>query len=186
MDAIGDTLLDSALALGADRGWDALQLHEVAARAGLPLSELQGRFEGKDGLAEALFDRAEQALVGAAATPGWERLSPRECLQAALQAWFAVLAPHRALVREMLAYKLHPEHLHLQLQGLLRVSRTVQWWREAALLTESGWRRELVEAGLTAIYLGTVWRWLRDDAQALLWLERRLLQAEWMAQISKR
>jgi ubiquinone biosynthesis protein COQ9 len=186
MDAIAEALLDTALALGAERGWDALQLHQLAARAGLSLSELQRHFGGKDEIAEALFDRAERALLGAAAAPGWEGLSPRERLQAALQAWFAVLAPHRLLVRDMLAYKLHPEHLHLQVQGLLRISGTVQWWREAALLEESGWRRELAEAGLTAIYLGTVWRWLRDEAAGLVWLEGRLVLAERLAQFSKR
>lgn len=186
MDAIAEALLDTALALGAESGWDALQLHQLAARADLPLSELQRHFGGKDEIAEALFDRAEQALLAAAATPGWANWSPRERLQAALQAWFAVLAPHRLLVREMLAYKLHPEHLHLQARGLLRISRTVQWWREAALLDETGWRRELAEVGLTAIYLGTVWRWLGDEAAGLAWLAGRLRQAERLAQLSKR
>ncbi len=163
MDAIAERLLDAALALAAGHGWDALQLHELALREGLTLADVQRRFDGKDALAEALFDRAERALLAATEQPGWAALSVRERLAASLQAWFAVLAPHHRLVREMLAYKLHPEHLHLQAQGLLRISRTVQWWREAAGLQAQGWRRELAEAGLSAIYLGTVLRWLGDD-----------------------
>jgi hypothetical protein len=64
----------------------------------------------------------------------------------------------------MLRYKLQPEHLHLQALGITRISRTVQWWREAARLPSTGWRREVEEAALTAIYLSTFAFWLNDDS----------------------
>lgn len=66
----------------------------------------------------------------------------------------------------MLRYKLQPEHLHLQALGVMRVSRTVQWIREVAMLPAVGWRREVEEAVLTAIYLTTFARWLVDDSPA--------------------
>ena len=81
----------------------------------------------------------------------------------------------------MLGYKLQPEHLHLQLGGLLRISRTVQWWREVALLPSTGWRRELEEAGLSAIFVSSFALWLRDDALGTACLARQLAGAEWLA-----
>jgi AcrR family transcriptional regulator len=173
MDALRDRLLDAALARAAVCGWDALQLHALAREQGLPLADLQACFSGKDALAEALLDRAERALL-AEEIQG----SARERLEAALQAWFAVLAPHRAVLREMLAYKQQPDHLHLRAAWLLRVSRTVQWWREAAALDERGWRREAVEVALSAIFLGSLRRWLRDEAEGLRWLAQQLRRAE--------
>lgn len=188
MDAQAETLLDAALQLGAEQGWDALTLHALARHQGLPLAQIQRHFDGKDALAEALFDRAEQALLAAAERPAWRELCETERLQQALAAWFEPLAPHRPLVRAMLGYKLQPEHVHLQVGGVLRVSRTVQWWREAAALEAGGWRRELSEAALTAIYLGMVWRWLRDESpqqqRSFAWLNRQLLRVAPLLQAS--
>jgi ubiquinone biosynthesis protein COQ9 len=158
------TILDHALELGERRGWDAVHLHDVAASLGCPLSELHAHYDQKDALAEAWFDRADQALLAAAQSPGWAALPQDQRLQRALWAWLEALAPHRRLTREMLGYKLHPEHLHLQAASVLRISRTVQWWREAAAVSSTGWRRERDEAVLTPLFVATFTRWLFDDS----------------------
>ena len=159
-------ILDAALRLAERRGWDAVHLHDVAATLGLTLAEMHRHFRDKDALAEAWFDRADAALLKVPERPGWAALSPRQRLHDALYAWLDALAPHRALTRDMLGYKLQPEHLHLQALGLLRVSRTVQWLREAALLPAAGWRREAQEVALTALYLATFACWLADASPA--------------------
>nr|WP_255429464.1 hypothetical protein [Ramlibacter albus] len=64
----------------------------------------------------------------------------------------------------MLAYKLHPEHVHLASRGAERVSRTVQTLREAARLKSTGWRREAEEAALTTIYLAAFTFWTTDSS----------------------
>ena len=46
----------------------------------------------------------------------------------------------------------------MQARGIMRISRTVQWIREIAMLPSVGWRRELEEATLTTIYLTTFTR----------------------------
>jgi ubiquinone biosynthesis protein COQ9 len=176
-----ERIVDMALRLGAERGWSALHLHEIAAALQLPLAELVRHYPQQDAIAEAWFDRADAALLACAERPGWADLTPRERLRQAMLAWFDLLAPHRRLAAEMLGYKLQPEHLHLQLQGLLRISRTVQCWREVALLRSSGWRRELEEALLSAIYLSSFARWLRDAPSGQAWLDRQLRAAEWLA-----
>ncbi|MDX1592846.1 MAG: TetR family transcriptional regulator [Gammaproteobacteria bacterium] len=177
-----DAILDAALALGERHGWDALHMHEIAETAGTDLAELGRYFDQKDALCEAWFDRADAALREAPHTPGWRHLTPRERLGRALLRWLDALAPHRRLTAAMLGYKLQPEHPHLQLLGLTRISRTVQWLREAALLESTGWRRELEEVALTGIYLATFLCWLGDESEGArrtrALLDRQLALAE--------
>ena len=183
--ALRDTIVDAALRLGEERGWDAVHLYEVAQAMGEPLAEVARHFEHKDAVAEAWFDRAECMLLAAPQAPGWGGLSVAERLHGAIFAWLDALAPHRRLALQMLRYKLQPEHLHLQALGALRVSRTVQWVREAAALPATGWRREAEEAVLTTIYLATFARWLRDDSPGARdtrdFLTRWLARAEFVA-----
>jgi AcrR family transcriptional regulator len=161
-----EAILDAALALGEERGWDAVHLFDVAQALGMSLADIELHFAHKDALAEAWFDRADRTLLALPSSSGWADLEPRERVRRALMAWLDALAPHRKLTRAMLGYKVQPEHLHLQVQGVMRISATVQWLREAALLPEVGWRRELLEAALTSIYLATFARWLVDDSEA--------------------
>jgi hypothetical protein len=78
----------------------------------------------------------------------------------------------------MLLYKLEPAHLHLQVLGLLRISRTVQWWREGARRESRHLRRIAEESLLTGVYLRSFIHWLRhpeeDPAEFRAFLRRQL------------
>jgi len=178
-------ILDTALEIGEQRGWDALLLHDVAAAMGITLADIHRYYPDKDTLAETWFDRAESAMIATANAPHWLELSPRDRLFRTIWSWFDALAPHKGVAAAMLRYKLQPDHVHLQVQGLLRVSRTVQWIRETAALPESGWRRELQEIALTGIYLATLARWLNDKSpdsvETRRLLDRLLANGEWAA-----
>lgn len=163
-DETAERILDTALELGERTGWDELHLHDIARFLDISLADIHRHYGQKDDIAEAWFDRADRALLAVSATPGWESLSPRERLFRVIIAWLDALAPHRRLTAAMIGYKLHPEHLHFQAHGITRISRTVQWIREAAHLPTTGLRRELEEAALTTTYLITFTRWLRDDS----------------------
>lgn len=176
------SILDAALALAEQRGWDAVHLHDVAQALGVPLAEVARHYGDKDALVEAWFDRADAALLALPESPGWMELTPRQRLNQATTAWLAALAPHRRTSAHMLRYKFQPEHLHLQAQGAVRISRTVQWIREVARLPAVGWRREFEEAVLTSIHLVTLTRWLADDSAGFqrtrAFLDRLLAAAE--------
>lgn len=172
-----EQVLEAALVRAARVGWDVLSLHEVATDLGWPLARLAAAVPGKDALAEAWFDRADAAMWAAADQPGWAHRPPAERLHGALMAWLDALALQREITRAMLRYKLQPDHLHLQALGVARVSRTVQWWREAALLSDAGWRREAGEAVLTALYLATLVGWLGDRSRGATHTRDRLRRA---------
>lgn len=182
---LADRILEVALIHAERGGWDALHLHEIAASMEIGLADIYRHYRQKDDLAEAWFGRADFALVCATQREGWHGLSTRERLSLAILAWLEALAPHRRLTAEMLRYKLQPEHLHLQAQGLLHISRTVQWIREAACLPAAGLRREAEEVVLTGIFLSTFGVWLHDPSpeasRTQAWLDRQLRLAERLA-----
>jgi hypothetical protein len=64
----------------------------------------------------------------------------------------------------------------VQIPGLLRVSRTVQWMREAAHQDATYLHRALEETALTSIYLTTFIHWLNDGSPNSI-RTRRLLDS---------
>lgn len=173
-------IVEVALQLAERSSWDRIHLYEVAREMGVSLADIHRHFPNKDALAEAWFDLADAALLRLAQTPGWLQLPQRKRLQFAYAAWLDALSGHRRVTREMIGYRLQPEHVHLQVRGVLRVSDTVQWIREVAMLPEVGWRREAAETVLTTIFLTVFARWLFDESpggRSTEVLLRRLLNA---------
>lgn len=174
-------VVDAALKLAERGDWESVRLHQISDHCGIPLSDIHQLFGEKEDLIDAWFDRADQALLKAAQAPGFATKPEAERLESLLMAWLNALAQHRKPTREMIWGKLEPGHLHYQVDGLLRVSRTVQWWREAAgLVTTLPWRA-IEEVGLTAIYLATFVHWMRDESEGSRdtqqFLHKRLEQA---------
>lgn len=173
-----DAILDTAMRLANEKSWETLYLHEVARDMEIPLHELQRHFSQKDDLVEAWYDRADRAMLKAAQAPGFIELTLHERLHLLIMRWLDTLAEYKTVSRDMLLYKLEPAHIHLQLQGLLRISRTVQWIREAALQDATHLRRIMEEVGLTSLYLQTFLYWMGDtsasQSKTRRFLHRRL------------
>lgn len=180
---LADKILEAALVEAEAVGWEAVSLIEVAARLGLPAAAVLEHYRDANDVADAWFRRGWRAMLadkprGFAAWPARKRLS--HCLLA----WFDALAPHRRVTVQMLRTKAHPPHLHTWVPMLFDLSRTVQWWREAARLPAPyGSRRaQLEEIGLTALFLATLRVWAHDasDGQEATrrFLARRLGRAE--------
>ena len=174
-------IVDAALALAAQTHWERVRLFDVAARLGLSLNDIRQHFSEKEDLVEAWFDRADAAMLAAADTPGFHELGSGERIHTLIMAWLDALAPYRVVTRQMIVNKLEPGHLHVQIPGLLRVSRTVQWVREAAGRNASFVRRALEETALTSIYLASFAHWMSDDSvgsqKTRRFLESRLRDA---------
>jgi AcrR family transcriptional regulator len=178
-------ILDAAVELAEAGSWEAVRLHEVARKLGIGLEDIRVHYREKEELVEAWFDRADRAMLLDAKTPEFAALGTRERLARAIFAWLAPLAAHRRVTREMIINKLEPGHLHFQIPALLRISRTVQWLREAAGRKSTFVWRALEETATTAIYVSTFCYWLYDDsenaARSRAFLDRRLRCAESLA-----
>lgn len=177
-----DRIVDAAIELGEQLSWEAARLHAVAAALDISLDDIRRHFREKEDLVDAWFDRADGAMLRCAQGAEFTGLSIRERLQQLILAWLDALAPHRKVTREMIYGKLEPGHLHIQIPGLMRVSRTVQWMREAARCDATFLRRALEETALTSIYLTTFFHWMRDESPqseaTRRLLERLLSEAE--------
>ena len=162
---IEQSIVDTALMLAEEEGWESVRLHQVAAALHRPLNEIRMHFREKEELIDAWFDHADEAMLQACETEGFEQSGTREKLHLLIMKWLSALLPHRRVTLQMIAGKFEPGHIHYQFQGLLRVSRTVQWMREAAGISSTLPWRALEETALTAIYLTTFTKWMFDDSE---------------------
>ena len=177
-----ERIVDAALSIADEHGWQAVRLHEVAVRLDLPLARIHEQFPDLDAVADAWLERADRAMLAEAERADFGDLPVTERLLAALTAWFAALGNRRRVLRHVLAYKLTPAHLHLQAAAVVATSRRVQWLREAARLDASGAQKSLEEVGLTGLFLATLGVWLRDETaeseRTRAFLRRRLERAD--------
>jgi len=182
-----DTILDTALMLSDECGWEALRLHDVAEKLDIPLDRIQACYRQKDDLVEAWYDRADQSMLKSVKSDEFLNMDKASRIHHLIMAWFDELAKHKTVSRDMLLYKLEPAHIHLQVLGVLRISRTVQWFLEAAHSQTTHVSRIAEEIGLTSIYLITFNYWMMDHSKnqhkTHHFLRRRLQQSRFFAEL---
>ena len=184
------TIVDTALSLAEDKDWESVRLYQVAEKLDISLDEIRLHFREKEDIIDAWFDRADQVMLRTRGTESFEHSSSPEKLHRLLMNWLTALQQHRRVTRQMILGKLEPGHIHYQVQGLLRVSRTVQWLREAAGLSSTLPWRAIEETALTALYLVTFAKWMCDDTEdsrsTSRFLQHRLNSACWLRLCSDR
>jgi AcrR family transcriptional regulator len=174
-------ILDAALDLAEESGWEGVRLRRVAERLGVPLTEVLAQYRVLDAVADAWFRRAWAAML-AVPPEGFAARPARERLHLVIMRWFDALAGHREVTGQILAAKLYPSHPHHWVPLIFNLSRSIHWLREAALLDARGRRRQVEEVGLTALFLMTLAFWLRDEspdqARTRVVLRHRLADAD--------
>ena len=161
MQQTADAVLNAALKLGESRSWEAVRLFDVAEELGTDLNAVRHHFREKEDLVDAWFDRADAAMLRAAADPAVSTMPPTRRIETLVLAWLDALDERRRLTGQMIAGKLEFGHLHVQFPAVLRISRTVQWLREGAGRDATGAYRGLEETALTSIFVSTFVVWLR-------------------------
>lgn len=161
---LADQIVDAALALAEEVGWDNVGLRVLAERLDTDMAAVAACFRDRDAIADAWFARARAAML-APVEEGFRQRPTRERLFTVMMRWFDALAPHRRLSVEMLKVKLWSFHPHHWVPMLFELSRTVLWWRDAAGLDSPPPRREAEEVGLTWLFLATLAVWSRDDTE---------------------
>ncbi|SFQ11718.1 transcriptional regulator, TetR family [Nitrosomonas cryotolerans] len=179
-----EAIIDTALMLGSLSSWEAVRLYDIAAELNISLDEIRLHFREKEDLVDAWFDRADSLMLKTAHSTHFLNLSTQQRLHCLIMAWLDALAPHRQVTKQMICGKLEPGHLHIQIPGLMRISRTVQWIREAAQRDATSIRRALEETALTTLYLMTFYYWMRDSSKdsrhTRTFLDDHLSLAKWL------
>jgi ubiquinone biosynthesis protein COQ9 len=179
---IRDAIIDTAIALAEQTSWEAVRLFDVAAKLKITLEDMRLHFREKEELVDAWFDRADSHMLKESQVEGFLLLSSQQRIHHLVMAWLDALSVHRKVTREMIGAKLEFGHIHIQIPGVMRISRTVQWVREAAQRDATFMRRALEETALTTIYLMTFIFWMRDESEnsryTRQFLERKLYFAK--------
>ncbi|KTD17003.1 hypothetical protein [Legionella jordanis] len=182
-------ILDTALSLASKNSWENLRLFDIAQQLEIGLQDIHRYCREKNDLTKAFFDRADDAMLSRSKQVEIVHLRTSKRLHALLMSWFEVLQQHRSVAKQMLWAQLEPGHFHSQISGILRVSRTVQWWCEAAQRSTSGFQRLIEETVLTTIFLMTLMYWCSDDSKDAIntsqFLENRLDQASCLSTCGK-
>ena len=186
-DLQADAILDKALALAEIKSWEAVRLNDIAADLDISLSTIHQYYSQKDDLVEAWYDRADKAMLDFAHHEKWGSHDMPTRYTGIIMSWLKALSSHRKISGDMLLYKLEPGHFHLQAQGLLRISRTVQWFIEAADSHTTHLTRIAEEISLTSIFLTSFSYWLNDNSpgskDTYQFLNKRLRQLDSIASI---
>ena len=162
-ETIEQRVVDAALAIAGEVGWEQVRLSTIADQTELPLAEIGRYFRDVDAIANAWFARARLAMLALAT----EELTGRpadERIALAFDAWLDSLARHRQVAAEVLRHKLYPSHPHHWVPLVFDLSRLVHDLLDVARVPGSGRLRQAQEIGLTAITLLTLADWLRDDS----------------------
>lgn len=185
MPARGDSehkVIEAALELAAERGWNRVGLADIADRAAIPLDRLHGLFGSKQALLSA-FARMIDRKVLAARDPELADEPARERLFAVMMARFDALRPYREGLRAVLeAAACDPAALFC---GAAQLALSMAWMLEAAGLSSSGVKGALRVKGLAAIQLATLRVWFSDESEdmaaTMAALDRHLRRAERLA-----
>ncbi|MDV6344204.1 TetR/AcrR family transcriptional regulator [Nitrosomonas sp. Is37] len=183
---IRDVIVNTAVAIAARTSWEAVRIHDIAAELNISLDEIRGYFREKEDLVDAWFDRADGIMLREADTADFSALTSQQRIHRLIMIWLDALAVQRKVTQQMILAKMEPGHIHIQVPAVMRISRTVQWIREAAQRDAIFVRRALEESVLTTIYLMTFFFWMRDEtpgsSRTRQFLNRNLSLAMWLDQ----
>ncbi|MEU4155440.1 helix-turn-helix domain-containing protein [Actinoplanes sp. NPDC026670] len=104
-------ILDAAVEIAGERGYEGTSIAAVSARCGLPASSIYWHFKDKDDLIAAVIERSFDAWLSAMDLPGEHSGTPRERVEqmAASVAKSLVDAPDFLRLGLMLALERRPE-----------------------------------------------------------------------------
>src|SRR5690242_7285173 len=182
-----DQIVDTAVELAERTSWQAVRLHDVAAALGITLDDVRAHFQKKDDIVDAWFERADGVMLKAAQTSDFSYLRSRERLHRLIMMWLGAFYPYQRTTRQMVYERMLPGHLQAQAAGLMRVGRTVEWMREAAMHKMPHIPRLLEDSGLATVYLAAFFHWMNDNspgsANTSRFLEGCLLVADKLGRV---
>lgn len=173
-----DKIIDCALQLAAEDGWNRLTLSEVAMVAKVPLSDLHSQFSGKHAILTAFSRRTDVRVLRAVDPEDQEGERPKDRLFDVLMLRFDELGQFKEALWAI-SHDLARDPFGL-LAGAKPALRSMHWMLEAASIDSGG-----VYGAVRARALGLVWLaafrvWLDDEAglgKTMSELDKRLQQS---------
>lgn len=174
-----DLIVDAFMALLAEKRFEQIGFAEIAARAGVPLSELRTAYDSKLSILAARMKEVDRkVLAGGDADLAEE--SPRERLFDVLMRRIEALAPDRSAVRSLARSASCNLGLGLALNRL--AVRSQQWMLTAADISAAGPKGMVRAQGLAVLFASVLRTWVNDDdpglARTMAALDRALARGQ--------
>lgn len=170
-------IINSALKLAGEKGWQGLLLNDIAKEAGLTLADLYFHFPNKMAILIGFQKRTNDSILRISEEIG---SSYRDRLFGVLMCRFDVLYPYKDSIRIILrdiacdpvASMMQAPQLFFSMSSML----------EAAGISSSGIGGALRAKGLILIYMRSLRVWLNDDSsdlsETMATLDRDLARAD--------
>jgi AcrR family transcriptional regulator len=170
-----DRIVAAFLALLAEKRFEAIDLAEIATRAGVSLGAMRGEFRSTLAIYAAHVKAIDRAVLDGGEGDMAEE-PPRERLFDVLMRRIEKLGPHKEAVRSLLRSASCDPPLALALNGM--AVRSMQWMLTAADIHASGPRGMLRAQGLALLWTRVLRTFVNDEdeghARTMAELDRAL------------
>lgn len=177
---IHQQIIDAAMDLAAERGWQAVTLADIALRTGLPLAEVYHHFRSRNDILRGFMDMIDERMMSGNVEAGG---TTRDRLFEVAMRRFEALQPYRPAVRAIL--RQGSGDPVTALCGAQRFARSMGLLLEAAAVSSAGLGGLLRIKGMAAVYLYAMRTWLEDDtvdlSRTMAALDKGLRRADSLA-----
>lgn len=176
-----DKILDAVLDVAGERGWTRLSIDMVAARAGVPVSDVTGLYPDKRAILNGLADRFEQTADAAVDEDARDLSLPvPERLFDAIMTRLELLQEHRRGYAAIFgAARLDPG---MALTSIVRLHSAMSSLLRQTGLADRGPLGCLRRKVLAGLYISVIQVWTKDESEDLgptmAALDRRLRQLD--------
>jgi AcrR family transcriptional regulator len=174
-----ERVIDAFMALLAEKPIERIGFAEIAASAGVALSDLRGMFGSTIAILAAHMKHIDRAVLAGIDADMAEE-PPRERLFDVEMRRLEALAPRKAAVRSLARSAACNPGLALALNGL--AVRSQQWMLTAADVGASGPRGMMRAQGLALLFAQVLRTWVHDDdpglARTMAALDRALARGQ--------
>jgi AcrR family transcriptional regulator len=174
-----DPVVDAFLSLLAERPFEEIGFGDIAARAGISLADLRGRFGSTLAILAAHLKAIDREVLSGIDADMAEEPA-RERLFDVLMRRLEVLTPYKAAARSLT--RSFPRNPGLALAFNAMAVRSQQWMLTAADIPASGPRGIVRAQGLAMLFSSVVRTWLSDDdpglARTMSALDRALARGQ--------
>lgn len=178
-EAVADRLIEAALAISGERGWQALSLVDVARRAEVSLAECYRAFPDKAAVLHRLLAATDQAVLRDGPADDPEETARDRLFEVFMRRFDALQGRRAAIVTILRELPFDP----LTAASLLpRLARSIVWMAETAGVPMTGVPGLIRVKVLGAVYLYALRVWVNDEtadmAQTMAALDKALRRAD--------
>lgn len=174
-------IVETALALADEEGWNRFSVAAVAARADAPLTAVYAMFPTKAHVLCRIFAHHDRAVLSGGLA---DDESPRDRLFEVMMRRFDALQAHRYAVTRIIREA--PMDPLSAVASLPALAQSMAWMLETAGISANGLTGSLRIKGLSLVYINVLRTWLDDDsedmARTMAALDRDLRRADGVVQ----